>query len=162
MIGAYFSLSSIFFLIIFLILFFKKEKIKTVETTIYGILIVLTLFGTLVDVTSGYLYFNNFDINSMLYGSLTKIMYIYFMTWSVLFFDYVYSISIKKNIKINRKILYAVLALVSVITFILPVSFELKNESITPIGIGLIVTYGFIFIFLLLSLVLTIKNIKNL
>lgn len=162
MIGAYFSLSSTLFLIIFLILFFKKEKIKTIETKIYGFLIVLTLFGTLIDVTSGYLYFNNYNINSYLYTSLTKIMYIYFISWAVLFFDYSNSISIKNNIKINRKSLYVFLTIISIIIFILPVSFKIKKDSITPIGIGLYITYIFIFIFLLLSLIITIRNIKNL
>lgn len=66
MLGACFSISGIIFVTIFMITFFSKSNIKTKETRLYGILLLITFFGTFIDIFSFILFKLEFDVNSFL------------------------------------------------------------------------------------------------
>ena len=100
--GIYFSISSIIFLFIFIIIFFSKDNSKNIETKMYSILLVLTFLGTILDIVGFSLYKQGMEVNSLIYKSLARTMLVYFILWATLFFKYTYSVSEKKIFKINN------------------------------------------------------------
>lgn len=168
--GAYFTLSSIIYIAIFIYYFFSKETVKTVETKIYKILLITTFIGLCLDATSFFAYQLGMDYNSFLYHCLSKGMLIYFLVWIGSFTYYIYAISYsdhenvdyyKYRLKRFGNILRIFITIVMILAFILPVSFNIKGNVIFPLGIGVDLTYITVFICVILCFIFAFKNIKH-
>ena len=159
--GLYFSICGIIFLIIFMITFFFKSYLKTKETRLYGLLLIITFFGTFIDILSSVLFKMGFDTNSFLYMFFSKSMLIYFIACVLIFTEYVYVISDKSILKLKSiffRVLFIVLSLVAVV---FPITFNRTKTAIYPVGTGVNLTYVIVGIFLFISIFLTIENIKK-
>ena len=159
--GIYFSISSIIFLFIFIIIFFSKDNSKNIETKMYSILLVLTFLGTILDIVGFSLYKQGMEVNSLIYKSLARTMLVYFILWATLFFKYTYSVSEKKIFKINNIFIMIAFIICSFIAVVLPISFKTMKNVIYPIGMSVNFTYFVITISLILSLILAFNNLKN-
>ena len=159
--GLYFSICGIIFLIIFMITFFFKSYLKTKETRLYGLLLVITFFGTFIDILSSVLFEMGFDTNSFLYMCFSKSMLIYFIAWILIFTEYVYVISDKSILKLKSMFFKVVFIVLSLIVVIFPITFNRTETAIYPVGTGVNLTYVIVGIFLFISMFLTIKNIKK-
>ena len=159
--GIYFSISSIIFLFIFIIIFFSKDNSKNIETKMYSILLVLTFFGTILDIVGFSLYKQGMEVNSFIYKSLARVMLIYFILWSTLFFKYTYSVSEKKIFQISNIVIVIAFIICSFGAVVLPISFKTMKNVIYPIGMSVNFTYFVITISLILSLILAFNNLKN-
>ena len=104
--GAYFTISSIIYILIFIYFFFSKKKANNIETNIYKYLIITTLIGLVFDALGYFTFELGFDPNSFLYNCIAKTMLLYFVAWAFEFSYYIYAISYgttnQKNIKLNR------------------------------------------------------------
>ena len=161
MVGAYFSICSIIILTIFVFNFFSKKYVKNSETNIYKFLLLLTLIGTALDVFSFCLYKFGVDVNGFLYPLISKLVFIYFLSWIFLFTYYAYLISKKSLIKINSNILKIVFSLLALCVLIAPLSFEITANSLYPIGLSVAITYGVVAVCLVMSIILIFENCKN-
>ena len=159
--GIYFSISSIIFLFIFIIIFFSKDNSKNIETKMYSILLVLTFLGTILDIVGFSLYKQGMEVNSLIYKSLARTMLVYFILWATLFFKYTYSVSEKKIFKINNIFIMIAFIICSFIAVVLPISFKTMKNVIYSIGMSVNFTYFVITISLILSLILAFNNLKN-
>ena len=159
--GIYFSISSIIFLFIFIIIFFSKDNSKNIETKMYSILLVLTFLGTILDIVGFSLYKQGMEVNSLIYKSLARTMLVYFILWATLFFKYTYSVSEKKIFKINNIFIAIAFIICSFGAVVLPINFKIMKNVIYPIGIGVNFTYFVITVSLILSLILAFNNLKN-
>ena len=161
MIGACFSICSLFFLVIFIISFFSKENFKNNETVLYKSLLLITFVGTLLDVLGFALYQLGIDINSFLYKFIAKSMLVYFCLWVILFMRYAYSIS-KKHIIKFRDVMFNVIAIIaSLLVVSFPIYFESTAQAVYPYGVGVSLTYTIVGICLTITVVLTLENRKN-
>ena len=161
MLGACFSISGIIFVTIFMITFFSKSNIKTKETRLYGILLLITFFGTFIDIFSFILFKLEFDVNSFLYKFFAKGMLVYFIAWIFIFTEYIYEISNKSILRFNIKLYKIVFALSSILVILIPIKFKKTPSAIYPSGIGVNVTYFLVGLLLLVSLILSFENIKE-
>ena len=159
--GIYFSISSIIFLFIFIIIFFSKDNSKNIETKMYSILLVLTFLGTILDIVGFSLYKQGMEVNSFIYKSLARVMLIYFILWSTLFFKYTYSVSEKKIFQISNIVIVIAFIICSFGAVVLPINFKIMKNVIYPIGMGVNFTYFVITVSLILSLILAFNNLKN-
>lgn len=159
--GACFSLSGIIFVTIFLVTFFSKSNIRTNETKLYGMLLIITFLGTFIDIFSFALFKLNFDINSFLYKLFAKSMLIYFIAWILIFTEYIYTISSKSILKLNYKFFRMIFIFFSLIVIVLNIDFSKTKNGIYPSGIGVNITYFLVALFLVFSLILTFENIKE-
>ncbi len=162
MLGAFFSISSFFYLLVFCISFFSKKKVNNIETKLYGYIILITLVGTLVDVLGFLLFKYNIDYNSFFYKSISKLMLLYFLSWITLFTYYIYSISEKFLLKRNKFVISFLFILFSFLCLFLPLNYEVGyNMAIYPQGFGVTITYLYVTFFILIDIILTLENLKN-
>ena len=110
-----FSICSLFYNILLMIVFFSKEKMKTIENKIYGYLIVSNFIGVVLAISSFYCILNleETDIYNII---VTKGLLIYYAVWQILFGIYVFSISCDSKMSIEKKKKY----LNKVVTFYIP------------------------------------------
>lgn len=110
-----FSICSLFYNILLMIVFFSKEKMKTIENKIYGYLIVSNFIGVVLAISSFYCILNLEETN--IYNIIvTKGLLIYYAVWQILFGIYVFSISCDSKMSIEKKKKY----LNKVVTFYIP------------------------------------------
>jgi signal transduction histidine kinase len=160
--GVYFSISALIVVLIFLINFFSKPRIKNIETKIYKYLLIASALGLFLDIYSCMLYKIGIDFNSILYKTISKLVFLYFIIWMSLFTFYIKCISdLKDNHKKSFGVFFAYLMICVILIIIFPLSFKELNGVIIPQGNALFIAYGSIFLMMIYSIYLSIKNRKN-
>ena len=165
--GFYFSISALIVIILFTFNFLSKERVNNIETKIYKYLLFLTLFGLSMDITTCVLYRMGININSFLYALGSKLVFVYFVLWLLLFAYYIKCISLPssedyKSKMMNTFYLFA-LFLIFVVPFIiiLPINFKLERDVIVPNGLPVFITYIVCLILIVYSVYLAIRHHKN-
>ena len=166
--GILFPICALFFSILIVILFFSKEHYKTVETKLYGYIIVTNLVGLIIELlctVASYIY-QSHPIISII---ILKLYLVYIITWALLFTIYIYYISnplekIKKNSRIGITISSIFMIISIVMIFILPIDVIIENNFQTRYTAGPSVdfTYFMSFILVIVMVWCLIKNFKNL
>ena len=130
--GIYFPTCAILFSVLTLILFFGKKHISTVETKIYGFLLIFNFIGLIVELLCTYaaMISKNHEILSDL---ILKSYLFYNILWVLVLTIYVLYISLKRETmkKLKKVILYSsfiLMILVIVLLFILPIDLVIKNN----------------------------------
>ncbi len=138
-VGVNFSISALIVLVIFIIVFFSKERIKNEETKIYSFLICLTFIGLSLEVITFLLYNVGIDINSFIYTFLCKLTFAYYVMWGLMLLYYILIISKGKLKNVNN---YNFLIIVLIlIVLLLPIDFDVKESVITPKGLSFVFTF---------------------
>lgn len=83
--GLYFSISALLILLIFAITFFMKQRVKNDETEIYKYLLLITMLGLTLEISTAIMYNVGVDINSIFYQLLSKMVFCYYLVWSYFF-----------------------------------------------------------------------------
>ena len=167
--GAYFTICSFVYILIFIFFFFSKGSVVNTETKIYKVLIITTAIGLFFDILGYALYINGYPLNSFLYFLVVKTELVYFVAWTFTFAFYIYVISYnKKNseekIEHFRKIFHYLLGAFVLITFIiyvLPIEFNFANNVVFPMGASVTLTYLIAGVCIIFSFFCAIKNRKN-
>lgn len=164
--GLYFSISGLIFIIILMIVFFSKERVKNIETKIYKYLLILTTIGLSLDITTSILYNCGYNYTNFAYMLTSKLVFVYFVLWVLLFTFYIKSISIpEENKKKKLSVFFYSFALLFILTapFILalPVHYSENNHIIVPKGLSVNITYFVSFILILYSIYTAIRYRKN-
>lgn len=165
--GFYFSISALIIILLFTYNFLAKERVNNIETKIYKYLLFLTIFGLSMDITTCILFKVGVDINSFWYSMGSKLVFVYFVLWLLLFAYYIKCISLPNRANYKSKMMstfyYFVLCLAFVVPFILilPVNFKLEGDVIIPNGIPVFITYIVSFLLILYSVYIAIRYRKN-
>ena len=165
--GFYFSISALIVIILFTFNFLSKERVNNIETKIYKYLLFLTLFGLSMDITTCVLYRMGININSFLYALGSKLVFVYFVLWLLLFAYYIKCISLPSSENYKSKMMNTfymfALFLIFVVPFILilPVDFKLEGDVIVPNGLPVFITYIVCLILIVYSVYLAIRHHKN-
>lgn len=165
--GFYFSISALIIILLFTYNFLSKERVNNIETKIYKYLLFLTIFGLSMDITTCILFKAGVDINSFWYSMGSKLVFVYFVLWLLLFAYYIKCISLPNRANYKSKMMstfyYFVLCLAFVVPFILilPVNFKLEGDVIIPNGIPVFITYIVSFLLILYSVYIAIRYRKN-
>jgi len=165
--GFYFSISALIIILLFTYNFLSKERVNNIETKIYKYLLFLTIFGLSMDITTCILFKAGVDINSFWYSMGSKLVFVYFVLWLLLFAYYIKCISLPNRGNYKSKMMstfyYFVLCLAFIVPFIiiLPVNFKLEGDVIIPNGIPIFITYIVSFLLILYSVYIAIRYRKN-
>ena len=165
--GFYFSISALIVIILFTFNFLSKERVNNIETKIYKYLLFLTLFGLSMDITTCVLYRMGININSFLYALGSKLVFVYFVLWLLLFAYYIKCISLPSSENYKSKMMNTfymfALFLIFVVPFILilPVDFKLEGDVIVPNGLPVFITYIVCLILIIYSVYIAIRYHKN-
>ena len=165
--GLYFSISGLIFIIILMHNFFSKERIDNLETKIYKYILLISTVGLTLDIITSILYNNGINYDNIFYVMASKLIFIYFIIWFLLFSFYIKSISLtnteKKEEKLSKTfyIFILIFILISPFILILPINYQIIRNVIIPQGIPVFLTYGICFCLILYSLYTTIRYHKN-
>lgn len=165
--GFYFSISALIVIILFTFNFLSKERVNNIETKIYKYLLFLTLFGLSMDITTCVLYRMGININSFLYALGSKLVFVYFVLWLLLFAYYIKCISLPSSENYKSKMMNTfymfALFLIFVVLFILilPIEFKLEGDVIVPHGLPVFITYIVCLILIIYSVYIALRYHKN-
>lgn len=165
----YFQICSLFYIVLLMVIFFSKDKIKSKENKIFSILIVTNFIGLLLDLASTYIALT--DLNNPLLNFISKLYLIYLLTWISLFTFYTFVISYGKNnstefskttkyrnVKQLSLILYFVMAL---LLLVLPLYNFSENGVIYTYGPGANISYIIGGLLDVVSVIMIISNIRR-
>lgn len=165
----YFQICSLFYIVLLMVIFFSKDKIKSKENKIFSILIVTNFIGLLLDLASTYIALT--DLNNPLLNFISKLYLVYLLTWISLFTFYTFVISYSKNnstefskttkyknVKQVSLILYFVLAL---LLLVLPLYNFSENGVIYTYGPGANISYIIGGLLDVVSVIMIISNIRR-
>ena len=136
------AICALIFLVIIMIVFFTKQKVKKVENTLFSSLLVVNFIGLLTQIIIYYAVLKYPDFaESLIYIYILKILFLIYFSFEVIFGLYVWAISFdvntKENINYKRKntVVYLVVSIVlAVIMFISPMEIEVINGYYYPTG----------------------------
>lgn len=165
----YFQICSLFYIVLLMIIFFSKDKIKSKENKIFSILIVSNFIGLLLDLTSTYMALT--DVNNPLLNFISKLYLIYLLTWISLFTFYTFVISYSKNnsnefsktkkYKNVKKISIILYTLMSFLLLILPLYNFSENGVIYTYGLGANISYAIGGLLDVISVIMIVSNIRK-
>ena len=165
----YFQICSLFYIVLLMIIFFSKDKIKSKENKIFSILIVSNFIGLLLDLTSTYMALT--DVNNPLLNFISKLYLIYLLTWISLFTFYTFVISYSKNnsnefsktkkYKNVKKISIILYTLMSFLLLILPLYNFSENGVIYTYGPGANISYAIGGLLDVISVIMIVSNIRK-
>ena len=165
--GLYFPLSAILFNLLIFFLFFIKKHIKTFETKLYGLLIVVNFVSIIAEIACTFASFI-YTTYPIISGFIFKFYLICILTWATIFTIYIFYISCNKQhlLKIKYKLLYCfeVFYLLAIIfIFLLPIQLITENNFAVRYTTGPSVTLTYILssIEIIIMLFCMLKNIKN-
>ena len=113
-----FSLCSFIYASLIAIMYFSKERIKSVENKMYSIILMSTIIGLAVELLGA---ISNLVLSStsIVTNILFKLIMLYFFSWIFELFIYVYVVSKNKK-KINSHLILSVYLPLAILTLLLP------------------------------------------
>ena len=164
MINQYFSICGLFCVILLIIAFFGKEKVDSIETRIYGTMIVSSLVDILLviyEVSFGYM--NLSEIPYQLLRISNKIDMVYYILWPTLLFLYMFYITYKDKEKYEKlKKICAIIGIICVgIEICLPINIINNDGAMGVDGIATNFVFGVAVIYFIAILFVIIKNLKS-
>ena len=164
MTNQYFSICGLCCIILLIIVFFGKKKVESVETKIYGTMLVSSLMDIVLviyEVSFGYM--NSSDIPYEVLRISNKIDMIYYILWPTLFFLYMFYITTKDSkryFKVQK--ICTVIGIICVITeFLLPIHIINDNGAMGVDGIATDFVLSVATIYFAIILFMIIKNFKS-
>lgn len=164
--GVFLQILSLLYILALSFVYFKKEKVKTVENKIFSKIVICNIFGLLVHI-SLYVLITNIGIESFITIFVSKIYLIYLISYMIFFTLYDLIISIKnKDLAIKKYNLYNILSVIiiifiSILIFNLSESFVNEPGKIYTYGPAINFVYIFSFIIVFLNILLLVLHIKD-
>ena len=140
-----FQIASILYIVLIMIIYFGKKRLKTLENKIYISLVIVSFITLLLDVSS--VYFGLFMPEKNFSNYLCKLYLVGIVGWVIDFTYYIYVISSKKSKNDSnylKKILYYTISnfiLCSLIIFILPLNIYSNSKIMYTYGPSATMSY---------------------
>ena len=135
-----FSIFSFIYILLMMFVYFSRKRIKTIENKIYSYLIIINLIGLALEIVCTLIrtYLPAMDEISVI---LLRLINVYFVVWPLIFSIYIYYVV--KKVKIDKRIVVSLILVLSVITFLLPISvaFSEKGATLYTYGAGVTFVY---------------------
>ncbi len=154
------NIVSLIYLVLISIIYYTKKKAKSEENRIYSIMLIASIIGNILDPLSGILYYNNYNVMSLSYLILTKMILLYYLIWDMSFFSYIILITNSDNSTKFKKILKIITSVLIVIVLFSPLKIVSNNNTISPVGLPVNLLAILTFILFILTIIFLIKNRK--
>ncbi len=165
-----FSIVSLLYVAMTVLVFFNKEKIKSTETKIYSALLITTFAGLLIEIISTVFFIMSPEVN-IIEKILFRLILLYFGTWGYVFYLYLKFLNIdnlpkeKKQKKYRFMNVYSAIyfVLMFVCCFFLPiyVKFDESNKAAYTYGPSVSYLYTLVGIELCFAIAAIISNMKK-
>lgn len=153
---------SFIFMSILVFIFFYKKRVDYFENKIYSLNIVVAFIGAFIEIISGILFYKGYDVNSITYLFITRIVFLYYINWVSLFMAYVIAICFDiKNKKKFSTLLSILILVLSLLVVVLPFKFNYSNSSMFPSGLAVSLLYATISIDIVVMFISSLLKIKR-
>lgn len=156
MVGSFtFQICSLLYISLICIMYFFKERIKSIETTIYKYLIISAIIILLIDIISVWFIYH-MDLYPALNLLFGKLFLMSLILWQSILLVYIYVVSIndKENVSTNvqRSVIFSmIICFIScIIIIILPLNFSRGTDYVFSSGPAALFTYGMCAVFIIL------------
>ena len=163
--GIFFLLEAIFYMVLLMIIYFNKPRLKTKDNNVYSFLIGVAILELLTELF--------LDIVGPKYQTLgflsvfvAKLFCVLLLLWITTLCSYVVMISFDMKNKQEKfekvkKIFYVIFIINMIAIFVLPIDFVYFKEAGYTTGPGVNLVYIFSFVFSFVGVACLIWNIKN-
>ena len=153
-------------IIILIIIYFCKKRIKTLETKRYSLILIDTLLIPIIEIITFIAMKSGYDTSSLLYIVLNKIILIIYTTWTLLFLQYIVITILEldeEKIK-KRKIdplFFAVNIFIALAIIFTKLDFQIIGNLMIPSGLSTSIVYAVAALGNLTMVVLLLFNMKK-
>ncbi len=165
MTNLYFPICGLFCIVLIVILFFSKKRVESIETKIYGVMILSSLVDMLIGISILLIaYLTDYtEMIQFVLKLLNKIDLIHYVVWPSMLFLYIYYITYKNEEKF-KKIWKRVLALDGcfiLLELLVPVTLINVDGMMGVDGASTMVVYTSTFGYLLATMIIMALNVKK-
>ena len=161
-----FSICSFIFVLMFIIFYFSKERLNTLDTKMYSCILLTNIIGIMIDVF-GYFIFKIYGSESFISIMVSKFYLIYYFLWAYFFLLYIFVISFrdKSEYLLQKKFTKTTIILTSLficlIILIMPIQITYEDNVAYSSGFSVNMVYGLCFIMVGIMLYCLLKNFKK-
>ena len=161
--GLYLYFFNFLYVVLLILVYFSKERLKSHENNLFVILLISSAAGSLLHVLS------IFSLTSVIKNNIINIIItkgytLYLLLWDLVFSLYVYTISFKKDSKLAKalKLVSIFLSFVCLIAILIfPLHYYVNGSAMYTYGIPTLSLYILVFIFGMLWICCLFANRKN-
>ena len=161
-----FSICSFIFVLMFIIFYFSKEKLNTLDTKMYSCILVTNIIGIMIDVF-GYFIFKIYGSESFISILISKFYLVYYFLWAYFFLLYIFVISFREKTeylfqkKFTKSSIILTSIIISLIVLILPIQITYEDNVAYSSGLSVNMVYGLCFIMVGIMLYCLLRNLKK-
>lgn len=158
-----FAMCSFVYVVLLTCAFFSKKRVNSFENKIYGFLVISNLIGVVLDNLSGMLTINETIYMTFGYLILTKVIFLYFLTWLFLFMSYVFEITLgnKWRTEVKSRTVVIIYLIFAILQVVLPLEYVVGDGFIYPKGLSVAFLYFISVVIIMVMTICTIFNAKN-
>ena len=161
-----FSICSFIFVLMFIIFYFSKERLNTLDTKMYSYILVTNIIGIMIDVF-GYFIFKIYGSESFISIMVSKFYLVYYFLWAYFFLLYIFVISFREKSeyllqkKFTKPSIILTSIVISLTILITPIQITYKDNVAYSSGLSVNMVYGLCFIMVGIMLYCLLKNLKK-
>ena len=161
-----FSICSFIFVLMFIIFYFSKERLNTLDTKMYSCILVTNIIGIMIDVF-GYFIFKIYGSESFISILISKFYLVYYFLWAYFFLLYIFVISFREKSEylLQKKFTKSSIILTSLficlIILIMPIQITYEDNVAYSSGLSVNMVYGLCFIMVGIMLYCLLRNLKR-
>lgn len=161
-----FSICSFIFVLMFIIFYFSKERLNTLDTKMYSYILVTNIIGIMIDIF-GYFIFKIYGSESFISILISKFYLVYYFLWAYFFLIYIFVISFREKSeyllqkKFTKPSIILTSIVISLAILITPIQITYKDNVAYSSGLSVNMVYGLCFIMVGIMLYCLLKNLKK-
>ena len=161
-----FSICSFIFVLMFIIFYFSKERLNTLDTKMYSYILVTNIIGIMIDVF-GYFIFKIYGSESFISILISKFYLVYYFLWAYFFLLYIFVISFREKSeyllqkKFTKTIIILTSLFICLIILIMPIQITYEDNVAYSSGLSVNMVYGLCFIMVGIMLYCLLRNLKK-
>lgn len=161
-----FSICSFIFVLMFIIFYFSKERLNTLDTKMYSYILVTNIIGIMIDVF-GHFIFKIYGSESFISIMVSKFYLVYYFLWAYFFLLYIFVISFREKSeyllqkKFTKTIIILTSLFICLIILIMPIQITYEDNVAYSSGLSVNMVYGLCFIMVGIMLYCLLRNLKK-
>ena len=161
-----FSICSFIFVLMFIIFYFSKERLNTLDTKMYSYILVTNIIGIMIDVF-GYFIFKIYGSESFISILISKFYLVYYFLWAYFFLLYIFVISFREKTeyllqkKFTKPSIILTSLFICLIILIMPIQITYEDNVAYSSGLSVNMVYGLCFIMVGIMLYCLLRNLKK-
>ena len=161
-----FSICSFIFVLMFIIFYFSKERLNTLDTKMYSYILVTNIIGIMIDIF-GYFIFKIYGSESFISILISKFYLVYYFLWAYFFLIYIFVISFREKSeyllqkKFTKPSIILTSIVISLTILITPIQITYKDNVAYSSGLSVNMVYGLCFIMVGIMLYCLLKKLKK-